>query len=254
MLGFLRQLGSSHLITWQPGHVLTLATSPAPLALRHAPLPAPFTLMPSMLRAPGLKAPDYLSMLKTGWRGMRFGEEQVAGLDRISALDFFRSQGVSERMIDWWWRFAAMVVTNVPLERCSSASLLRIHAQLSGYAGLHFGFAAVGLGELAYRAGAQLHRGAWRARAAGHAGTRTVGEGRVDGVLLADGARLRADVVVSALPPMALAPLLTATGSAPRRCRHSTGSSPVPTSAAISGSTATSRPSVLPRTCGRPSA
>lgn len=211
MLGFLDRLGTGRLITWQPKKVLTLATKPEPLALRHAPLPAPFTLMPSILRAPGLSAPDYLSMVKTGWRGMRFGEEQVDELDRVSALDFLRAQGVSERMIDWWWRFAAMVVTNVPLERCSTASLLRIHAQLSGYRGLHFGFAAVGLGELyteqakrvIEEAGGQvLLQAPVRALSAAD------GAGRIDGVLLGDGTCIEADVVVSAVPPQALAPLL----------------------------------------------
>lgn len=208
MLGFLERLGTSHLITWQPRKVLTLACKPDPRALVHAPLPAPLSLMPSMLGAPGLSARDYLSMVKTGWRGMRYGEEQVPELDRIAALDFFRSQGVTERMIDWWWRFAAMVVTNVPLERCSSASLMRIHAQLSGYQGLHFGFGAVGLGELYTLQASRAIEAAGGRVLTGTAARALSGEGRVDGVLLADGTRLAADIVVSALPPQALAPLL----------------------------------------------
>lgn len=208
MLGFLGRLGTRHLITCQPKKVLTLASKPRSLALRHAPLPAPFTLMPSILRAPGLTMPDYLSMVKTGWRGMRFGEEQVAELDRISALDFFRSQGVTERMIDWWWRFAAMVVTNVPLDRCSTASMMRIHAQLSGYKGLHFGFGAIGLGELYTE---QARRAIEQAggRVLTHSPVRAFsGDGRIDGAVLGDGTRFEADVVVSALPPPALAALL----------------------------------------------
>lgn len=210
MLSFLDRLGTSKLITWQPGKVLTLATKPEPFTLRHGPLPAPFSLVPNMLRAPGLSARDYWSMVRTGWRGMRFGEEQVAELDHISALEFLRAQGVSERLIDWWWRFAAMVVTNVPLERCSAASLLRIHAQLSGYRGLHFGFAAVGLGEL-YTEQARL--------VIEHAGGRVLtsskvralsGRERIDGAVHTDGTHFDADFVVSALPPSALASLLSA--------------------------------------------
>lgn len=208
MLGFLARLGSAHLITWQPKKVLLLASKPRPLALRHAPLPAPLSLVPSMLGAPGLSARDYLSMLKTGWRGMRFGEEQVPGLDRVGALDFLHDQGVTERMITWWWRFAAMVVTNVPLERCSAASLMRIHAQLSGYQGLYFGFAAVGLGELYTLQATRLIEAAGGRVLTGTAARAVSGEGRADGVLLGDGSRLAADVVVSALPPQALAPLL----------------------------------------------
>jgi len=146
MLAFLERLGTSRLICWQPGKVLTIAGKPHPLVLRHWPLPPPASLMPSILAAPGLGLRDYLSMRRVALRGMQFGEEEVEALDAVPMLDFLRANGVSEPLIDFWWRFAAMVVTNVPLERCSTASLLRIHAQLSGYRGLHFGFAAVGLG------------------------------------------------------------------------------------------------------------
>ncbi|MFL6674554.1 MAG: FAD-dependent oxidoreductase [Massilia sp.] len=207
MLALLERLGTSRLIRWQPGKLLTIASKPRPVALRHAPLPPPLSLVPAMLRAPGLGARDYLSMLRTGWRGMQFGEEQVAELDRIAALDFFRAQGVSEPMIDWWWRFAAMVVTNVPIERCSTASLMRIHAQLSGYRGLHFGFATVGLGELYTRQAVRLVEQAGGQVLTGAAVRAIVGGERAAGVVLADGTRLHAEQVVSAVPPQALGPL-----------------------------------------------
>lgn len=114
MLAFLERLGTSRLITWQPDKVLTIASKPRALALEHAPLPAPMSLMPSIFEAPGLHMGDYLSMGPTAMRGMEFGEEEVEELDAVSALDFLRKEGVSEEMIDWWWRFAAMVVANVP--------------------------------------------------------------------------------------------------------------------------------------------
>jgi 15-cis-phytoene desaturase len=210
MLAFLERLGTSRMICWQPGRVLTLAGKPDPRALRHWPLPAPFGLLPSLIKASGLRAADYWSMNRTALRGMRFGEEEVASLDTISALDFFRGQGVSEAMIDWWWRFVAMAVTNVPLERCSAASLLRIHAQLSGYKGMHFGFGAVGLGEL-YTA--QATKAIEDRRGRVRCGTPVVAicaDGSVHSVILAGGEIVEADYVVSALPPQQLAPLLPA--------------------------------------------
>lgn len=209
MLAFLDRLGTRDLISWQSDEVLTIASKPRPTVLRQGRLPAPFGLVPSVLRAPGLGLRDYLSMARTGWRGMRFGEEQVEALDRICALDFLRRQGVSEAMIDWWWRFAAMVVANVPLERCSSASLMRIHAQLSGYRGLQFGFAKVGLGDLFNEQAAQAVRRAGGRVAAGVPAVRLLGEGRIEGVLLADGSRIAARQVVSALPPHELFMLLS---------------------------------------------
>ncbi|GAB3383901.1 hydroxysqualene dehydroxylase [Massilia agri] len=204
MLAFLARLGTKDLICWQPGKVLTVASKPRPTVLRHWPLPAPLSLMPSILQAPGLDAADYLSMAGVGWRGMRFGEEQVPELDRISALDFLRGHGVSERMIDWWWRFAAMVVTNVPLQRCSAASLMRIHAQLSGYRGLHFGFARVGLGELYTRQAVRAIERAGGRVLKGRGVAWLSGRERVDGVVLSDGSHIRAEQVVSALPPQDL--------------------------------------------------
>jgi squalene-associated FAD-dependent desaturase len=200
MLGFLQRLGTRQLITWQPRKVLTLAT-PQPLALRHAPLPPPLSLMPSMLRAPGLRLRDYLSMCPTGWRGMKLGEEDVAELDRISAEAFLRMQGVSEKMIDWWWRFAAMVVTSVPLERCSAASLMRIHAQLSGYRGLHFGFGAVGLAELYSVPGTRVIEAGGGSVHLSTPVRALTGNARADGVVLGDGSRVAASHIVCALPP-----------------------------------------------------
>ncbi|HEY0845861.1 MAG TPA: FAD-dependent oxidoreductase [Noviherbaspirillum sp.] len=208
MLALLDRLGTRELITWQKEKVLTLASKPRPVVLRHWPLPPPLSLFPGMLAAPELSARDYLSITRSMWRGMTFGEEDVDALDRMTALDFMRDAGVSERMIDWWWRFAAMVVTNVPLERCSAAALMRIHAQLSGHRRVHFGFAAVGLADLYAPQAEHVIRSAH-----GDVLTRTtvrgfLGSDRVEGVVLADGTELRARWCICAIPPLDLAPIV----------------------------------------------
>jgi 15-cis-phytoene desaturase len=208
MLALLDRLGTSRLIRWQADPVLTIASKPRPVSLRHRLLPPPFSLMSSMMKAPGLSTADLLSMSRLSWQVLQFGEEEVDALDRISAYQFFRQQGVSERMVDWWWRFAAMVVTNVPLERCSAASLMRIHAQLSSYRGLHFGFASVGLGELfAAQAMRAIEAGGGRVLASAKV-SEVLGSARAQGVVLGDGSVLHAGHVVSAVPPQALAQLL----------------------------------------------
>jgi squalene-associated FAD-dependent desaturase len=208
MLAFLERLGTSRLITWQPGKLLTIASKPHALPLQHAHLPPPLSLMPSILKAPGLHLEDYLSMAQVAMRGMKFGEEEVEELDAVSALDFLRREGVSEDLIDWWWRFAAMVVTNVPLERCSAASLLRIHAQLSGYKALHFGFGAVGLGELYTDQATKIIEDAGGRVLTATKAASLLLDRRVDGVLLEDGTRLFAETVVSAVPPQQLFEML----------------------------------------------
>ncbi|MGZ5198662.1 MAG: hydroxysqualene dehydroxylase [Telluria sp.] len=207
MLALLQRLGTSRLLCWQRDPLLSIASKPM-LHLRHGPLPPPFSLMMSMSAAPGLSMADLMSMSRLSMHVLRFGEEEIDALDRINAREFLRREGVSERMIDWWWRFAAMVVTNLPLERCSAASMMRIHAQLSSYRGLHFGFARVGLAELyADQATRIIEAARGRVLTGARAGM-LLGGHRVEGVRLAEGTELRASRVVCAVPPQALAPLL----------------------------------------------
>lgn len=205
MLALLERLGTRELITWQPDKVLTIASRPQQVVLRHWPLPPPLSLFPNLLEAEGLSARDYFSIATSVWRGMKFGEEDVEELDRITALDFMRESGVSEHMIDWWWRFAAMVVTNVPLERCSAAALMRIHAQLSGHRRLHFGFPAVGLADLYAPQAEHVIRSAFGQIMMRTAVRGLIGTDKLAGVVLEDGNELRARYCVSTVPPAELA-------------------------------------------------
>src|SRR5581483_9243393 len=147
-LGLLDRLGTREAIAWQPRKLITLLTERGPRSLCHRALPPPLSLLPDMLRIADFGWRDAFSNLRPSWRALRFDEAQGPVLDAMSGLDFLRGCGTSERMIDWFWRFAAMVVMNVPLERCSAAALLRVHSQLIGHRGLHFGFPRVGLSAL----------------------------------------------------------------------------------------------------------
>jgi 15-cis-phytoene desaturase len=149
----------------------------------------------------GLSFRDLWSNNRVTWRAMRFDEADVPELDRVNALEYLRAAGVSERMIGWFWSFAALSVMNVPLERCSAAALMRVHSQLIGRRRLHFAFPAVALSELfAPRAMRTIERNGGRVVL----GAEVVGTG--NGVVLADGARLSADYVVTAVPPPELEP------------------------------------------------
>ncbi len=147
-LALLERLGTREQITWQPRKLITLVTGEGPHALRHRPLPPPLSLVPDLLRAPGLGLGDFWSNNRATWAALTFREEQVPELDAVSGLEFLRALGASERMIDWFWRFESMAVMNAPLERVSAAALMRVHAMLIGHRGIHFGFPAVGLGDL----------------------------------------------------------------------------------------------------------
>jgi squalene-associated FAD-dependent desaturase len=144
----LDRLGTREQIVWQTEELITLATGSGSLTLRHRPLPPPLSLLPDFLRSPDLDRRDMLSNSRVTWRALQFRESDVPALDQCDALRFLRAAGVSERMIDWFWRFAAMAVLNVPLEHCSAAALMRVHGQLIGHRAIHFGFSAAGLAEL----------------------------------------------------------------------------------------------------------
>jgi 15-cis-phytoene desaturase len=170
------------------------------LVLRHRRLPPPFSLLPDLIAGSGLSARDLWSNNRPTWRAMRFDEADVAELDRVSAADYLRAAGVSERLLEWFWAFAALAVMNVPLERCSAAALLRMHSQLIGLRRLHFGFPAVGLSELFAPQAAQAVRSAGGQIVLG---TQVMAI-KPNEVILHHGVRIAAAHVVAALPPQAL--------------------------------------------------
>ena len=207
-LGFLARLGTAREITWQPKKLITLGTREGPLELSHRDLPPPFGLLPDFLRAPGLRWRDYWSNNRITWRAMQFGEERVEALDAHAGLAYLRAAGVSEPMIDWYWRFMCVAIMNAPLERVSAAAVLRVHGMLIGHAQLHFGFPAIGLGDLfaeqARRAIEAINGRVLLGHAA--ASLRTMQDGHE---VEANGEAFRAKHCVIALPPAeagALAP------------------------------------------------
>ena len=192
MLGFLERLGTRDLIHWQPDNLITLVDGERVVRLRHSPLPPPLSLLPDLVRGSRLPLRDLASNNRVTWRALRFREDDVPELDQFGALDYLRALGVSQPMIEWFWAFASLSVMNVPLERCSAAALLRVHSQLIGHRGLHFGFPAVGLAELfAPQAARVIDRVVLRAEVVAIE----------KGVVLADGTHIAADHVVSTLPP-----------------------------------------------------
>lgn len=206
-LGFLERLGTRDRITWQPRKLITIGTSQGALCLRHRPLPPPLSLLPDFLRAPGLAWRDFVSNNRPTWRAMTFTETDVEKLDHRTGLEYLAAAGVSEAMIDWFWKLATMAVMNTPLERVSAAAMLRVHGFMIGHRGLHFGFPAVGLGDLyTEQARAAIESAGGSVRLA----SRVTAVGSADGrhrVTCGDEAFTAAHCVL-ALPPAELGALL----------------------------------------------
>ncbi len=204
---FLARLGTQACVLWQPDRMITVSTPRGLHRLRHRALPTPFSLMPDMLRAPGLEPRDALSNMRITRAALRYSEDDLPRLDCRTGLEVLRDYRVSERMIDWFWRLASMTVMNVPLERCSAAALMRVHSQLSGHRKLHFGFPTVGLSDLYVMQAADVIARAGGSVRTGIAVTRVDSDSDWHVATLADGTRLQSRQVVLAVPPRELAQL-----------------------------------------------
>lgn len=190
MLALLERLGTRDLVRWQPEKLLHFSNG---VALRHRRLPPPLSLLPDLALQSGLSPRDLWSNNRPTWDAMRFNEVDTPALDSISALDYLRDAGVTQAMMDWFWAFACLAVLNVPLERCSAAALLRVHAQLIGHRRIHFGFPTVALADLFAPQAAKLIGRVLT----GHEVIKT----EPGAVVLQDGSRIAADRVITTVPP-----------------------------------------------------
>lgn len=208
MLHLLERLGTRGQVVWHAHKLITLFDR-HPIVMRLYRLPAPLPLVPSLLATPSVSLRDKLSNARVSWLAMRMSTDDVRRLDAVDARTLLRALGVTERFIEWFWASVAMTIENVPLERCSAGSLLRLYRHLIGHNAYRFGFPAIGLGELfAPSAVATIDAGGGRVLRETEARQVLIENGRAAGVLLANGARLPARFCIAAVPPQDLRPLL----------------------------------------------
>ena len=190
-LALLERLGTGAQLLWQPKPLITL-------------LDAGRALRMQALRC--LSLADLWSTRRIAWQAARMNERAVLALDEVDALDYLRQMHVSERTIAWFWQSATLALLNVPLARCSAASLMRVFRLLLGRSGYAFGFPKIGLADL-------FGPGCVRAiEAAGGAVCLNapvlfpiVRDGQFAGFQLENGRQAIASAGVLALPPQALA-------------------------------------------------
>lgn len=205
MLRLLELLGTRERIAWRTDRFITLFEPPHAIPIRMGRLPAPLHFVRSIVAAPTISITDANSNARTTWTAMRLTEDDVMRLDGTAASDFLRSQGVTKRFRDWFWASTAMSIMNVPLERCSAGALLRFYQILLGHNDLRMGFPAAGLSELYVPASVRrIEADGGRVQTASEVKRLTGADAALREAILADGTRLRARWVVSAVPPQAL--------------------------------------------------
>lgn len=209
LLAFLEALGSHRRIVWDSGKVLTIVDGGRPTRIRGSVLPAPFHLLPSLLRVPALSLRDLLSNHRASWFVLHTSEDDLRRLDEVDALTFLRRMKARQPLIDWFWATVSMTIMNVPLEQCSAGALLRFYRILLANADLHLGFADVGLSELyGPQAVARIEAGGGRVLTAAEVTALCIEQGRITGARLADGSRIDAECCVAAVEPRSLAVVL----------------------------------------------
>ena len=209
LLRLLENLGTRDRIAWDLEQVMTLVDRGIAVGIRGTVLPAPFHLLPSLLRVPTISTRDLLSNHHVSWFVVRAKEEDLLRLDDVDALTFLRRMNTSPRFIEWFWATVSMAIMNVPLERCSAGALLRFYRILLAHRNLHLGCPEVGLAEL-FEAEAM--------RRVEGGGGRVILEREVEklvddtqgvtAAVMKDGGRIEAEVYVCAVEPAALAQLL----------------------------------------------
>ena len=203
VLALLERLGTRDAVTWQPQPLITLLDGQRVLRMRSSRWPPPLQGLPNLGQAlRGLGPADLLSNRGVAWEAARIDEVGTLRLDGEDALHWLRRKGVTPRSIDWFWRPATLALLNLPLERCSAASFLRVFRLMLGRSGYHFGFPAVGLSEL-FVPGcrARIVAGGGQVLTAAPVQRAVVRDGRFGHLELAGGGRIVAPCGLLALPP-----------------------------------------------------
>jgi 15-cis-phytoene desaturase len=208
-LALLQRLGTAQQIVWQPEPLVTLLDAGRVLRMRAPAWPAPLHGLANLRQALRCVSPlDLLSNARVAWAAARLTPSELRRLDALDARSYLHSMGVSERFIQWFWTSAMLALLNLPLARCSAASVMRLFRLLLGRSGYFFGFPRIALADLFVpgcrgmieQAGGQLRLGEQVHAIA-------VEQGRFAGFVLSSGRLLRAHAGVLALPPQALAHL-----------------------------------------------
>ena len=200
-LALLASLGTTRRLHWQADPLLTLFDGERCSDLHLHRLPAPFAIVPSMLRTRGVSFSAKWSNRRVSLLGLRLDERDVDALDHLSGDELLHRLGVAREFVDWFWRSLSLTILNVPLERCSAGALMRCFAQLIGHDDWCFGFPRTGLGEL-FAPEAQQRLDACDAlRLNAPVRSLIASEGVCIGAELVDGRRIEARHTVCALPP-----------------------------------------------------
>ncbi|ARP86640.1 hydroxysqualene dehydroxylase [Bordetella genomosp. 9] len=210
MRALLRRLGTEAQVHWQTEELLTVLDKGRHIHFRVGGLPAPLHYLRNLPRIlPSVPLGQLLSNVPVAWRTMRSTPADILSLDNENGRDYLLRCGVSPAFIDWFWASASIALLNLPVQACSAAALMRLFSQMLGHNDVAFGIPKVGLSDLYAWPCVRIIEGSGQVRCRCAARAVVWEHGRASGIVLADGSRVDAPVVL-AVPPTAVPPLLPA--------------------------------------------
>lgn len=208
---FLRRLGSESLIRWQPRlRVPVIDAGGRRSVLAASALPAPLHLGPSFVRYAHLGAGDKLRVARAVLAVRRQDRDDPAIRGQTFGA-WLRLRGQSERAVREFWDLIVLPALNCRSDEASAEQALFVFQEgfLKSAEAAAIGLPAAGLSNLhAEPALRYVRERGGEVRTGCRAEAVEIVDGRVDGVVLADGERVDADAYVVALPPRELLELL----------------------------------------------
>ncbi len=125
-LGFLRRIGSDHLLPLQPRlRVPVLREGRAPASISRMRLPAPLHLAPSLLRYAPLAPRERIAAIRAATALRRLDPDDPA-LDGESFGSWLRAHGQSDAAITALWNLISLPTLNLPAGEASLAAAVKV--------------------------------------------------------------------------------------------------------------------------------
>jgi squalene-associated FAD-dependent desaturase len=210
-LRFLESIGTLDRVTLQPRLRMQFLERPGRLTTLECPaLPAPWHLLLGVLRSDSFSWPEKREIFRLGW-ALRGAEDSRQGIDRLSVEEWLSALGQSEKLRRNFWDLLSIAALNEDSRRAAAVLFKRVVrlALFTSPADSRLAIPRVGLSECYTEAAASYIRArGGRVELGRNVTGFVVAEGVCEGVQLADGEKVGAATVVSAVPWFELVKLL----------------------------------------------
>ena len=210
-LRFLESIGTLDRVTLQPRLRMQFLERPGRLTTLECPrLPAPWHLLLGVLRSDSFTSPEKLEIFRLG-RALRVKEDSREGIDQLTVEEWLARLGQSEKLRRNFWDLLSIAALNEDPHRAAAALFKRVLrlALFTSPADSRLAIPRVGMSECYTEAAAAYIRArGGRVEPGRNVTGFVVAEGVCEGVQFADGERIEAATVLSAVPWFELVKLL----------------------------------------------